>query len=118
MALCASCNAPMHDFVVEEALGCVPPRDVLVFTTHTLDPDYRAALLHEHPQFTVEEIVGSSLGHCPHFPSQDDWLCDVKTALRSSPRYQLIHRMFRIHIHILCEKVVDPGKEVAFESGV
>lgn len=82
MALCASCNAPMHDFAVEEALGCVPPRGVLVFTTHTLDPDYRAALLHEHPQFTVEEIVGSSLGHCPHFPSQDDWLCDVKNALR------------------------------------
>lgn len=71
---CPTCGKPAHDFAVEEAMDCVPPRGVLQFGEHIIDKDYREALYKYNPRYTSEEVVGSFLGHNPHFDSQDAWL--------------------------------------------
>ena len=71
---CPTCRKIAHDFAKEEALNCVPPPSVLQFGSYTIDSQYRAELYKTHPYFTTEEIVGSFLGHNPHWPSQEKWL--------------------------------------------
>lgn len=71
---CGTCQKRAHDFTREEALNCVPPRDVLTFGQYVIDHRYREALYQKYPFFTTEEVVGSYLGHNPHFPSQEDWI--------------------------------------------
>lgn len=73
MSECPSCGQRAHNFATEEAVACVPPPDVLQFGNHTIDAEYRAALYAEYPFYTAEEVVGSFLGHNPHFPSQVDF---------------------------------------------
>ena len=52
----------------------VPLPEVLTFGEYTIDARYRAALYADYPFYTVEEIVGSYLGHNPYYPSQEIWL--------------------------------------------
>ena len=52
----------------------VPMPHRLTFGPYTLDCNYREALYDEYPYYTIEEIVGSYLGHNPYFPSQDVWI--------------------------------------------
>ena len=52
----------------------IPLPEVLTFGQYTIDVTYRAALYVEHPLYTIEEIVGSYLGHNPYYPSQDVWI--------------------------------------------
>ncbi len=70
---CPTCGEKAHDFAREEALDCVPPRNVLQFGNYLIDRDYREALYEEFPFYTTEEVVGSYLGHNPNFPSQIEW---------------------------------------------
>jgi hypothetical protein len=71
---CPTCGKKAHDFQKEEVLDCVPPGDILKFGHYEIDKEYREALFNEYPFYTVEEVLGSYLGHNPHFPSQDEWL--------------------------------------------
>jgi len=73
MSQCLSCRKPAHNFATEEAFSCVPPPSVLQFGSHIIDVEYRAALYAEYPFYTAEEVVGSFLGHNPHFPSQPEF---------------------------------------------
>jgi len=52
----------------------IPSPEVLTFGTYTLDVKYREALFDEYPFYTVEEIVGTYLGHNPYYPSQEVWI--------------------------------------------
>ncbi len=72
--LCASCGQAAHDFANEEALGCIPPREVLQFGPHKLSREYRDALIAAYPYYCTEEVVGSFLGRNDKFPSQDEWI--------------------------------------------
>jgi hypothetical protein len=74
MSKCPTCGKKAHNFEKEEALYCVPPKDVLKFGEYSIDKRYRAALYKEYPFYTSEEVVGSFLGHNPYFPSQSVWL--------------------------------------------
>ncbi|MBN2595707.1 hypothetical protein [Labilibaculum sp.] len=71
---CLTCGKQAHDFANEEALNCVPPREILIFGEYVIDKQYRDALFEEFPIYTTEEVVGSYFGHNPYFPSQDEWL--------------------------------------------
>jgi hypothetical protein len=71
---CPTCGKKAHDFEKEEAMNCVPPKEVLKFGEHQIDKKYRNALYKEFPMYTSEEVVGSYLGHNPNFPSQDAWM--------------------------------------------
>ncbi len=73
---CPSCGKNAHDFRTEEALNCVPPKDVLRFGDYEIDRSYRNALFSKFPNYTAEEIVGSFLGHNSIFPSQEEWLSE------------------------------------------
>ena len=55
----------------EEMIAAV---EVLRFGDVEVDREYREALYREHPYFTAVEVVGTSLGHNPHFPSVAEWL--------------------------------------------
>jgi hypothetical protein len=79
MAMCNSCQKKMHDFAREEALECIPPKDVLVFGEYKINKNYRNALYAEHPKYTAEEIVGTYLGHNADFPSQSKWFAEEET---------------------------------------
>ena len=70
MSKCASCGQRAHNFATEKAFDCVPPPDALQFGNHIIDAEYRAALYAEYPFYTAEEVIGSFLGHNPHFMSQ------------------------------------------------
>lgn len=70
---CPTCGKPAHDFEKEEALDCIPPKNVLKFGDYTIDKNYREALYKEYPHYTSEEVVGSFLGYNPYFPSQSEW---------------------------------------------
>ncbi len=70
---CETCGKKAHDFENEEVLDCVPPKDALKFGQHQIDPNYREELYKRFPFYTAEEVVGSYLGHNPHFPSQSEW---------------------------------------------
>lgn len=41
---------------------------------NTVPPPHQYHIDPEYPFYTIEEIVGSYLGHNPYFPSQADWL--------------------------------------------
>ena len=71
---CQTCGQKAHDFSKEEAFNCVPPKDVLIFGDFEIDKEYREALYNKYPFYTTEEVVGSYLGHNPHYPSQSSWL--------------------------------------------
>jgi hypothetical protein len=71
---CPTCGKKAHDFEKEEAMNCVPPKEVLKFGEHQIDRKYRNALYKEFPMYTSEEVVGSYLGYNPHFLSQNEWL--------------------------------------------
>lgn len=51
----------------------VPPVQQLEFGSTVLDKLYRKELYEEFPHYTVEEIIGTYLGHNPFFPSQTAW---------------------------------------------
>ncbi|SPY35873.1 Uncharacterised protein [Porphyromonas cangingivalis] len=70
---CPTCGKKAHNFEMEEALYCVPPRDILKFGQYQIDKEYREAVYEEFPFYTTEEVVGSYLGYNPHFPSQNAW---------------------------------------------
>lgn len=74
---CEKCKKH-HNWRLDEHMDCVPPAHVLRFGDNVLDPTYRNALLEHCAEYTTEEIVGSFLGHNPHFPSQGDWLAGKK----------------------------------------
>jgi len=75
---CPTCGKKAHNFEKEEALDCVPPKNVLKFGEHVIDKKYRDALYKEYPFYTSEEVVGSFLGYNPHYPSQAVWLDEQK----------------------------------------
>ena len=77
---CPSCGKNQHDFVNEEILNCVPPRDVLIFGQNEINREYREVLFKKFPNYTVEEILGSFFGENPYFPSQNDWLYQQEEA--------------------------------------
>jgi hypothetical protein len=70
---CPTCGKKAHDFEKEEAMDCVPPKNVLNFGEYQINKKYREALYKEYPIYTAEEVVGSYLGHNPFFSSQDNW---------------------------------------------
>ena len=71
---CPTCGKKAHSFELEEALDCVPPKNVLKFGKFVIDKNYRNALYRKYPFYTAEEIVGSFLGYNRRFPSQRMWL--------------------------------------------
>lgn len=71
---CPSCGKKAHNFELEEAFNCVPPKEVLKFGAYIIDNKYRKTLYKEHPYYNSEEVVGSFLGHNPYFPGQEEWL--------------------------------------------
>lgn len=71
---CPTCGKNAHDFENEEAMHCVPPREVLIFGPYQIDKEYREALYKEFPFYTAEEVVGSYLGYNPYFPNQREWI--------------------------------------------
>ena len=74
---CQSCGEFSHDdFVSLEALGCVPPPDILCFGDFLINKAYRRALLEHSPNYTVDEIVGTCLGLNDTFPSHTIWCRD------------------------------------------
>lgn len=75
---CETCGKKTHDFEKEEALYCIPPRDVLKFGQCQIDKRYRDTLYKRFPFYTSEEIIGSYLDRNPNFPSQDNWLNDER----------------------------------------
>ena len=52
----------------------VPRPEQYNFGPHKINRKYREVLYNKYPFYTIEEIVGSYLGHNPYFPSQHDWL--------------------------------------------
>jgi len=70
---CMQCDKE-HDWQKEEYMECVPPIHVLCFGEYILDPKYRQAVYQHCKQYNTEEVVGSFLGHNPHFPSQEKWI--------------------------------------------
>ena len=52
----------------EDEENMIPPQDVVKFGDVEMDREYREALYREHPYYTAEEIVGTYLGHNPHYP--------------------------------------------------
>lgn len=75
---CQTCGKKAHDFENEEIMDCIPPKNILKFGEYIIDKDYRNALYELYPVYTVEEIVGSYLGHNPYFVDQDTWLEEQK----------------------------------------
>ena len=73
IAKCPTCGKKAHDFEKEEALDCVPPREILKFGNYLIDKEYREALYEQFPFYSTEEVVGSYLGYNRYFPSQRDW---------------------------------------------
>lgn len=73
---CPTCGKDAHDFLKEEAFNCVPPKEVLRFGDYEIDKKYRKELYNKFPLYNTEEIVGTYLGHNPHYPSQDKWIND------------------------------------------
>lgn len=65
--VCNSCGQRAHNFDEEEALMCIPPRDVLKFGDIVIPAEYREQLYFTHPQFTTEEVVGTYLDHPDQF---------------------------------------------------
>ena len=60
----------------EDEETSIPPLNVCRFGHVTMDQEYREALYQNHPHYTAEEIVGTFLGHNPHYPSgkeEEDW---------------------------------------------
>ena len=53
----------------EDEETSIPPLNVCRFGHVTMDREYREALYQRHPHYTAEEIVGTFLGHNPHYPS-------------------------------------------------
>ena len=51
----------------------VPHCQQLHFDSYVLDEVYKEELYKEFPHYTVEEIIGTYLGHNPYFPSQIAW---------------------------------------------
>ena len=51
----------------------VPPRQQLEFGSYVLDEVYKKELYKEFPDYTVEQIICTYLGHNPFFPSQTAW---------------------------------------------
>ena len=47
---------------------------MLCFGEYKIDPAYRLALYNHGSYYNTEEVVGSFLGHNPHFPSQEEWI--------------------------------------------
>jgi hypothetical protein len=70
--LCCTC-ATVHDWEFEEHLECVPPLNVLRFGDYLIPRAYRDALHAFSGIYITEEVVGSFLGHNPHFPSWLAW---------------------------------------------
>jgi hypothetical protein len=71
---CLTCGKDAHDFGIEEALDCVPPRDIFKFGQYIINREYREDLYKVYPFYTTEEVVGSYLGHNTSFPSEREWL--------------------------------------------
>ena len=71
---CPSCGKKTHNFEKDEIMDCVPPKNVLKFGQYEINKNYRNALYKYCSIYTAEEVVGSYLGHNPHFPSQSEWL--------------------------------------------
>ena len=56
----------------EDEESSIPPLNVCRFGHVTMDQEYREALYRDHPYYTAEEIVGTFLGHNPHYPSEQE----------------------------------------------
>jgi len=68
---CISCGEPAHNFKKDEFLNCIPPANIVEFGTIKIKPSYRKKLFQKHPNYTVEEIVGTYLGHNPYYPKYE-----------------------------------------------
>ena len=73
IGVCRSCG-DVHDWIQDEHMTCIPPREIVCFGHYMLDPAYRNAIYDYCAQYSTEEVVGSFLGHNPHFKSQKEWL--------------------------------------------
>tara|TARA_R100000963_G_C4579797_1_gene61264 strand:+ start:260 stop:505 length:246 start_codon:yes stop_codon:yes gene_type:complete len=60
-----------------EYINQIPPKDELDFCISgikcSINREYKDALFSAHPHYTIEEIVGTHLGHNPWFPSYQEW---------------------------------------------
>jgi len=74
-AFCDRCETK-HDWRHQEHMECIPPLSVLLFGKYQIDPAHSMALYEVCKSFNTEEVVGSFLGHNPHFLSQETWLED------------------------------------------
>jgi len=72
-AFCDFCKK-RHDWRKKEYMECKPPLSVLCFGKYKIDIAYRLALYEHGSFYNTEEVVGSFLGHNPHFPSQEEWM--------------------------------------------
>jgi len=68
---CSQCGLAWD---ADEHMACVPPKDKLNYGEYKLSPAYKAALYDSHPNYTVEEVVGSYLGYNQLFPDEETWL--------------------------------------------
>ena len=62
-------------FAAKISLNVVPHPEKCDFGLHQIHPEYRKELYKKFPKYTAEEVIGAYLGHCKHFPSQEEWLC-------------------------------------------
>ena len=70
---CPTCKQPAHNFESEGVIDCVPPKNAYVFGNVEIDPEYRAELYADHPEYTAKQVVDSWLGNNPDFPGEEEF---------------------------------------------
>jgi hypothetical protein len=85
MSTCLYCHEKSHDFKVDPANGCPPPREVCIFGIYNIDIRYKLALYFSFPDYDAEYIIASYLGHNErNFMSQREYLDIVGSVSTSS----------------------------------
>jgi len=70
---CPTCKEPAHNFESDGAIECVPPKNAYVFGEVEIDPEYRAELYADYPEYTAKQIVESWMGNNPDFPGEEEF---------------------------------------------
>jgi len=72
VGFCSRCDKS-HDWSKDEFMNCVPPIHIIQFGEYRMNHEYRRAVDQYCHLYDTEEIMGSFLGHNPHFPNFEKW---------------------------------------------